>query len=139
MHHPKAQLSTNIKSNQSYLSPNKNQHPTSKPKMATSHANVTKKLNFREEREGYLQDARNIMRESERRIASSISMADLFKENIQNRDFKDSGYNKVLNTVTKTEELEMLHNEHRIEIEKLLLEISRLHDVIYEVERSKKY
>lgn len=61
------------------------------------------------------------MRESQRRVASSISMADLFKENIENRDFRESAYTKVLNTSAKTEELEMLHNEHRIEIEKLLL------------------
>jgi hypothetical protein len=35
--------------------------------------------------------------------------------------------------------MESLANEHRVEVEKLLLEISRLHDVIYDLERGKKH
>lgn len=40
--------------------------------------------------------------------------------------------------VRKDEDLDRMENEHRIEIEKLLIEISRLHEFIYDLERAKK-
>ena len=61
--HPKAQLSTNAKSNQLYHSPNRNDYSSAKNK-AGAYGNPAKKLNFIEENESYLQDARNIMRDS---------------------------------------------------------------------------
>ena len=51
----------------------------------------------------------------------------------------DNIFAKLSSRAFTQEQLELISSEHRMEIEKLLLEISRLHDVIGDQEKSQKY
>ena len=57
----------------------------------------------------------------------------------EDRKENDNIFTKLTSRTFTQEQLELIGSEHRMEIEKLLLEISRLHDVINDQEKSQKY
>ena len=57
----------------------------------------------------------------------------------EDRKENDNIFTKLTSRAFTQEQLELIGSEHRMEIEKLLLEISRLHDVINDQEKSQKY